>query len=191
MAPFARPSCGQKNREPSPRASRPEPRELARETENLRRVIDRVRGLQRILLSLLGNRLSYQRHSSPNIAGRETIEAIGRTLPVILETIAEQMENPGQQSAETERVLAEFRALEQTAHDTLRVQSRRAGHSIESRLAYERMRAQLGFYEHLDAIIRLLEKDTWALHIRQDNFTLAAWFRGSKERRSAPSIRPA
>ena len=163
----------------------------ARETENLRRVIDRVRGLQRILLSLLWNRLAYQRHSNPALEGREAVEALGRTLPALLESFARQVEQPGERSSDAEKALDEFRRHQEIARDRVGAEALRSGLSADDRLAYERMRAQLGFYEHLETILSLLEKDAWALHVRQDNFSLAAWLRGSEQRRSAPSIRPA
>ena len=160
----------------------------ARETENLRRVIDRVRGLQRVLLSMLWNRLAYQRHSAPDLPGRQSVQDIGRSLPLLLESFSRRMENPGEKVPEAENALAAF-------HQNLEA-ARRAlpdGESAdsESRIAYNRLRAQLGFYEHLGAVLVNLEADAWALHVRQDNFSLAAWLRGPEKRTSAPSIRPA
>lgn len=163
----------------------------ARETENLRRVIDRIRGLQRILLSILWNRLSYQRLSSPTRPGREAVEAIGRTLPLVLEAFAKRMENPGQESPEAEKVLEDFRNHQKTARDILNRQGAETENSSDNQIFDERIRAQLGFYDHLSRLLTLLEADSRALHLRQDNFSLAAWLHGSEQRESAPSIRPA
>lgn len=60
----------------------------------------------------------------------------------------------------------------------------------ENRAYRNRMRAQLGFYQHLVILLAYLDEDARSLRIGEDTFSMAGWLRGPVQRRDMPSIRP-
>lgn len=160
------------------------------EVTQLRRVLDRVRAVYRVTVSLIWNRLEFQRRSGAEDVGRPEVQAVGRAVPEALRLFAKRLEHAGEPDAEAEACLAQLRA--RIDHAARILDSLDAGHALppERRLFQRRMRAQLGFYEHLIALLGYLDEDARSLRVGEDTFSVAGWLRGPTHRHDMPSIRP-
>lgn len=160
------------------------------EVSQLRRVLDRVRALYRVTISLVWNRLDFQRSSAADRAARPEVEAVGRAVPEALRIFADRLENAGVPDQDAEHCLEKLRARIEQASTAVNTIDEGAPGDSESRAYRNRMRAQLGFYQHLVILLAYLDEDARSLRIGEDTFSMAGWLRGPVQRRDMPSIRP-
>ena len=148
------------------------------DAETLSSLLDQIRAVQRISMSLVWNRLEFQRLSAPQLDGRAALESIGRTVPKIFESIATRIQNSeisdsraldavrgfSERLRATESVL-EGEPLPEVAHST-------------DRNYHRLLRAQLGFYQQLEILLTRMAEETQEFSISGDRFSLLARIRG-------------
>ena len=161
------------------------------ENEGLRVVIDRIRAIQRVTMSIVWNRLEFQKHSLPQFPGRKEVEAVGKALPGVFETIAARMEHVNEEDPSGRLAVEEYSARLRQAERAL-VQYNASGPTkpIDPEI-HHLLGSQVGFYQLMERLLVWLAEDTHTLHVTPDRFSLAARLHGSERRTEAPRVRPA
>lgn len=157
----------------------------------LRQLLDRVRSLQRVVLSLVWNRLDYQRRSNPGFVARAEVEAVGRSLPETLEAFANRIDHVNRPDASALAAKERFAEKLERAQMVLEEHPVSSASSEEERDVHRLLRSQVGFYRDVEILLGLLAQDARDLHISPDRFSLLARLRGSQRRPESPYIRPA
>ncbi|MEE3327944.1 MAG: FUSC family protein [Myxococcota bacterium] len=161
------------------------------DTEFLSTVLDDTRAVQRILMSIVWNRLDFQKLDAPHGGGQDALESIGRTVPAILEALARRLENPEVSDTSALEAAAAFSEQLRAAESVLRGEELADDASPSERNYHRLLRAQLGFYQQLEIRLTRMAETTRSFSISGDRFSLLARIRGSERREGAPTIRPA
>ena len=157
----------------------------------LRQLLDRVRSLQRVVLSLVWNQVDYQQRSDPHFGGRSEVEAVGQALPETLEAFANRIDHVNRPDASALAAREQFSEKLARARLSLGAHSVSSGSSEEEREFHRMLHSQVGFYRDIDILLGLLVQDAQDLHISPDRFSLLARVRGSLRRQESPHARPA
>ena len=163
----------------------------ARERQGLHRLLDRVRAIHRVTLSLLWNRLDFQRRSDPEFIGRNKVEAVGHILPETFRAFADRVENINEPDSAAGAALERYSAALRAAEAALAAHPVSPSSSETERDIHRLLRSQVGFYGQLEQLLRLLLTESQDLHISGDRFSLMARWRGPQRRSTTPHIRPA
>ena len=162
----------------------------AQEREGLRRLLDRIRAVHRVTLSLVWNRLDFQRRSASDFRGRAEVEAVGKAVPETFLAFAERIENinePDRSAAMAlEQYSAKLRAAERSLADDLVSEDSPEAEREVRRLLH----SQVSFYRQLEILLGALSEDARDLTITSDRFSIFSRLRGPDRRREAPHIRP-
>jgi len=157
----------------------------------LRQLLDRVRSLQRVVLSLVWNRLDFQRRSDSPSGGRSEVEAVGQALPETLEAFASRIDHVNRPDVSALAARERFSEKLECARVALEAHPVSSASSEEERELHRLLHSQVGFYRDVEILLGLLAQDARDLHISPDRFSLLARLRGSERRPESPYIRPA
>ncbi|MCH2171709.1 FUSC family protein [Myxococcota bacterium] len=157
----------------------------------LRQLLDRIRSLQRVVLSLVWNRLDYQRRSDSSFGGRIEVEAVGRTLQEALEVFANRIDHVNRPDASALAAKVRFSEKLERAQLALEAHPVSSESSEDEREVHRLLHSQVGFYRDVEILLGLLAQDARDLHISPDRFSLLARLRGSERRPESPQFRPA
>ena len=165
-------------------------RKNQQDATTLHTILDLTRAIQRITMSLVWNRLEFQKLGTPEFGSRAALEAIGHTMPSIFEALAARISNAGHPDSTAIDAVAGFsqalhRAEAELSNPDLDASSPASGGNV-----HRLLRAQLGFYQQVEILLSRLADETRDLSISGDRFSVAARLRGSQRRSDAPSIRP-
>ena len=163
----------------------------AQEREGLHQLLDRIRSVHRVTLSLVWNRLDFQRTCDPDFHGRTEVETVGRTLPEILLTFAGRIETINEPDSRPSEALEQFSSKLRKAEAALDRHGVSKDSSEEERNVHRLLRSQVGFYRQMELLLGALDQDAHGLRISGDRFSIAARWRGTKHKPQAPHIRPA
>lgn len=161
------------------------------DTEFLRTILDQTRSMQRIIMSLIWNRLDFQTIESPHHGGQAALESVGRTLPTILEALAKRLQNPDDSDNRALEATAGYSRKLRAAESALQEEGLSQSASATERNYHRMLRAQLGFYQALEIRLQQMAESTREFSISGDRFSLLARIRGPERRSTAPAIRPA
>lgn len=162
----------------------------ADEREDLRRLLDRIRAIHRVTLSLLWNRLDFQRRSQPDFGGRTEVEAVGRLVPETYRAFATRIDHVNTPDSSAKQALDHFSAKLRIAEEAMRDDRLSSSSPERERKIRLLLTSQLGFYRQLEILLGQLENDSEKLHISTDRFSILARLRGAHHRSEAPHIRP-
>jgi uncharacterized membrane protein YgaE (UPF0421/DUF939 family) len=162
-----------------------------RDSEALHTVLDETRAIQRVIMSVVWNRLDFQNIAAPHLAGRNVLEDVGRTLPKILESLATRLKNPESSDYRAVEAVSRYCEKLRLSESVLQSESLSDSSTPPERNYHRLLRAQLGFYQQLEILLLQMAKDTQEFSISGDRFSLVARLRGSERRSQAPTIRPA
>ena len=161
------------------------------DTEFLRTLLDQTRAMQRLIMSVIWNRLDFQKIEAPRLSGQDALEAIGRTLPAILESLAARLKNPDDSDTQALEAAKLYSEKLRTAESLFQEEQLSPSASSSERNYHRLLRAQLGFYQALEIRITQMAESTREFSISGDRFSLLARIRGPERRSTAPTIRPA
>ncbi|MEE3325741.1 MAG: FUSC family protein, partial [Myxococcota bacterium] len=161
------------------------------DTEFLQTILDQTRAMQRIIMSVIWNRLDFQKIDAPRLPGQAALESIGKTLPAILEALADRLRNPHSSDSRALDAARLYSGKLRAAEVLLQEEVLSASASPPERNYHRLLRAQLGFYQALEVRITEMAESTREFSISGDRFSLLARIRGPERRSAAPSIRPA
>ena len=161
------------------------------ESEGLRRLLDRIRAVHRVTLSLLWNRLDFQRRIDLAHPGRPEVEAVGRSVPATFRAFAFRVDQVNQADSTAQPALETFSAKLRIAEGVLEGHPLAEGASAEEKETHRLLHSQLGFYRQLEILLGQLKEDADRLQISTDRFSILARVRGTRRRPEAPHIRPA
>ena len=156
----------------------------------LHAVLDTTRAIQRVTMSLVWNRLEFQKLETPEFESRAALEAIGRTLPGIFVNLAAEIENPERHESREENPTAELSQAILRAEAQMDQGQPSTSDPQWDGHVHRLLRAQLGFYQQMEILLARLDDQSRNLSISGDQFSLAARLHGSEHRLDAPSIRP-
>ena len=163
----------------------------AEDAQVLHTLLDQTRAIQRVIMSLVWNRLEFQKLSPPKFDARAALEAIGQTVPNVLETVAKRIQQPDPINSEAVIATEAFSKSLRAAEAELLKHPIPLDDSDETKNFHRLTRAQLGFYQQIEILLTQLAKDTRNFSISGDHFSLRARLLGSERRGNAPTIRPA
>jgi hypothetical protein len=162
-----------------------------RDTEALHTILDGTRAVQRVIMSIVWNRLEFQKLTVPNLAARDALEAVGRTVPEIQESLASRFENPESSDSSALESMTGYSDKLRRAESVLQSEKLVDAATPLERNYHRLLRAQLGFYQQLEILLMRMARNTQEFSITGDQFSLLARLRGSERRSAAPTIRPA
>ena len=162
----------------------------AREREGLQRLLNRIRAIHRVTLSMLWNRLDFQRRSDPEFTGRGEVEAVGRLLPETFLAFGDRVEHVNEPDRSAAAALERFSSALRMAEAAMDRHPVSPSSPQQERDIHQLLGAQVGFYRQLELLLGLLQTDAQHLHISSDRFSILSRWRGSKRRPEAPHIRP-
>ena len=160
------------------------------ETDALHTVLDDTRAIQRVIMSIVWNRLEFQKLSATHSAGQDALEAVGRTIPEIQGSLAHRLENSKSSDSTALESMTGYSEKLRSAESVLQGERLTDSATPLERNYHRLLRAQLGFYQQLEILLSRLARNTQELSITGDQFSLLARLRGSERRRGAPTIRP-
>ena len=147
--------------------------------------------MQRLIMSVIWNRLDFQKIEAPRLSGQDALEAIGGTLPAILESLAARLKNPDDSDTQALEAAKLYSEKLRTAESLFQEEQLSPSASPSERNYHRLLRAQLGFYQALEIRITQMAESTREFSISGDRFSLLARIRGPERRSTAPTIRPA
>ncbi|MAJ58655.1 MAG: hypothetical protein CBC48_01155 [bacterium TMED88] len=162
----------------------------AEESEGLRLILDRIRAIHRVTLSLLWNRLDFQRRTRLDRPGRPEVEDVGRIVPATFRAFATRVDQVNQADSTARPALDSFSAKLRMAESTLKNNPLAENASEEDKETHRLLHSQVGFYRQLEILLGQLEDDADRLQIGTDRFSILARLRGTRRQPDAPHIRP-
>jgi len=161
------------------------------EREGLQRLLNRIRAIHRVTLSLLWNRLDFQRRSDPEFTGRGEVEAVGRLLPETFLAFGDRVEQINEPDRSAAAALERFSSTLRMAEAAMDRHPVSPSSPQQERDIHQLLVSQIGFYRQLELLLGALQTDADHLHVSGDRFSILARWRGSNRRPDAPHIRPA